>query len=140
MNREDLIDKLSEMIREAMSPDCAVREPVELVLIQGYTEAQWQEIIDGKYLCEFSGSGNEAIGHLEELKGDLFPFQQYNGSDWSNCRPAPLKGVLRPIFVEPVGDGAMCHFFDEDGAYLDCTNWGKSAYHQGVRATSYIEV
>lgn len=117
--------------------------------IQGYTAEQWQEIIDGGYLCEFSvgDSYQQSFyaclesAHLDTKTSqrNVYFMSEVNGNDYFYCRPAQIKGVMRPIFVEPVDD-PYCHFFlGEDR--IQYGYWGevaKTASRHG--ATKYIEV
>jgi hypothetical protein len=62
--------------------------------IQGYTREEWQEIIDGGYLCEFRTLGKDRNWNLPVMPlGDLrdniaFPFESAKGDEYSHCRPA----------------------------------------------------
>ena len=129
---------------------CASTQPPQgEPLIQGYTAEQWQEIIDGGYLCEFSSrpdfTGNcRVFGTLRDINANFA--KDHGCQRWSYYRPAQLKGVMRPIFVEPSSNGTMCVFFDNDGFPL---NQKRSRYAFGVylrgdhgldRATKYIEL
>lgn len=119
-------------------------------LIQGYTAEQWQEIIDGGYLCEFSFSTDfdrvyssllSDHGHDEHEGTHYFHPVNDKTNDFQYCRPAQIKGVMRPIFVEPVGgDAAACQFFNEYGTAL---NHGIASMYGGSMdngATRYIEL
>jgi hypothetical protein len=123
-------------------------------LIQGYTAEQWQEIIDGGYLCEVSQFKDFASFHMsaiEELRKHtthnfVIPRLINSANCYSRCRPAQIKGVLRPIWVEPVDDGRMCAFFDKGGYPLN-NRMSRSSY--GIYkmggpdfndATSYMEI
>lgn len=88
-------------------------------LIQGYTAEQWQEIIDGGYLCEFSMNGNftrcPVYCTLQEFDsgGGSASFLPHPAKGiFAYCRPAQLKGVIRPIWVKPTSQHATCIFFD----------------------------
>lgn len=121
--------------------------------IQGYTAEQWQEIIDGGYLCEFSfdeNFGDTLVSTLESHDEPNGRFFEKDRGSWTMCRPAQIKGVMRPIFVEPVEPSVSCTFFSVDGLPispdgLDMTNcgfifnhWVDKAKENG--ATKYIEV
>lgn len=105
-------------------------------LIQGYTAEQWQEIIAGKYLCEFSDDKNynkhnsyyDVLDGLRDKRGfhtgmieerNLFVSKRHLILDFKYCRPSQLKGILRPIFVEPVDKESECCFIFDDSS---CTN------------------
>jgi hypothetical protein len=123
--------------------------PKESALIQGYTKEQWQEIIDGEYLCEFSN--NTAFTFCE---GEIGKLQSFTGGSPSDgfvrvgtyiskqyCRPSQHKGVMRPIFIEPMDKDATCHFFTKDGNYCGRGSWrdcGECA--QRVPFAKYIEL
>jgi hypothetical protein len=111
-------------------------------LIQGYTAEQWQEIIDGRYLCEFAPDDAflpeqtdiailKEFYHLEE-----HPFTVSNGL-WKYCRPAQIKGVMRPIFVEPEDKSAWCVAFTSGGVPNE---WGAFEHFSKPDSTKYIEV
>ena len=121
-------------------------------LIQGYTAEQWQEIIDGGYLCEFGHDYNwfSETGYLSENVDGIFICNPA-GSDNINlvkypfCRPAQLKGVMRPIFVEPVDKEAFCVFLDGDGRAIisGMARWRlykDGGFHRHEKAAKYIEV
>ena len=92
-------------------------------LIQGYTAEQWQEIINGRYLCEFSMDGNftrcPVYCTLQKFdpEGGSASFLPHPAKGvFAYCRPAQIKGVIRPTWVEPVDPGnAMCVFFYDNG-------------------------
>lgn len=166
LSKEDaqiLVDSLAE---------CGVRttqEPTKQDLIKGYTAEQWQEIIDGGYLCEARDvNGREwvPVTLLEfDDDGTDYDFKiKYSAPDdiddeeshnWlRHCRPAQIKGVRRPIWVEPIDKEAMCVFFcksniplyagpmeDEQSAAGCCfgyRRWAATAIERG--ATSYMEI
>ena len=118
--------------------------------IQGYTSEQWQEIIDGGYLCEFSENGIDFDG---SRVAELAKYRNTNTGLWfypplylgfKFCRPAQLQGVMRPIFVEPGDIDAMCTFFNEDGypLYGGMLPWScldERDSHAVIKATKYIE-
>jgi hypothetical protein len=117
--------------------------------IQGYTAEQWQEIIDGGYLCEFSMvplgiGGHTRIGELcvlHHADGKLWWASKRDSNQWSHCRPAQLKGVMRPIFVEPVDkETAHCMFFNkESSVFNQAWVWWREREEYQL-ATKYIEV
>lgn len=143
-NVMDFCDGIVELVKEEL---CSGSQKWEIItdfaekkepeLIQGYTAEQWQEIIDGGYLCEFEGSGNESIGFLEEIKGGGYPFQQIDGSDWTNCRPAQIKGALSLIWVKPV-DNPYCVFLNEDGHVSGYGEW--RLFHTNKDNAKYMEI
>jgi hypothetical protein len=128
-------------------------EPPKPELIQGYTAEQWQEIIDGGYLCEFTD------GYWEDEYSDLGPlvsvptvngsgvenmFERIKGRRWLHCRPAQIKGAMRPIWVEPVDDSVTCHFFDKTGTHLGTAypweDYSKLKNHVLSCSDKYIEL
>jgi hypothetical protein len=120
-------------------------------LIQGYTAEQWQEIIDGGYLCEFhcelqGDSPPRYYGKLQEMS-DSGLFRMENSRVWFEyCRPAQIKGVMRPIFVEPVDRHNTFVFFDAENAVVGHSNlltspsWHKIIEDCPKKITSYIEL
>jgi hypothetical protein len=153
----DFVDYLVTAVYQHGVERGVIKKPEPPELIQGYAAEQWQEIIDGGYLCEFWGGSctedcqDKPIGILEiasEGEGDYF--QIVGGDLWTYCRPAQIKGVIRPIWVEPVDEKAFCTFFSRnnypvspDGLTLSGTRhsydrWAKEAKENG--ATSYIEL
>ena len=112
-------------------------------LIQGYTAEQWQEIIDGGYLCEFRSSIKEGwfLDTLRNVHEENGVFESGNYSDWPICRPAQLKGVMRPIFVEPVDKDIKCCFFNSHSDILGSLQWcDMRIFSKTELATKYIEV
>jgi hypothetical protein len=110
--------------------------------IQGYTAEQWQEVIDGGYLCEFHSPAIDEshLGLLREIDSrNTFSCTDY--SDWENCRPAQIKGVMRPIWVEPVDKEATCVVMSSGATVLYNGTWhdGWSKSTNG-HATKYIEL
>lgn len=96
-------------------------------LIQGYTAEQWQTIIGGEFLCEFSDvdfsltSGPFIIGRLDEIK----PWKEkrsFTGLSvgFVYCRPLRTKGVRQPWFGgdRPVSERAKVHCSCKDGRTL----------------------
>lgn len=153
----DMLDRIIEVVKEEC---CSGSQRWEVVadfmekkepeLIQGYTAEQWQEIIDGGYLCEFKDSTFDWIKPKMKLKlfmpKERCKFNTENLTNYPFCRPAQIKGVLRPIFVEPVDKSSMCIFFCKDGYPLNEIR-SRAAYsiylHRGSAfkdATKYIEV
>jgi hypothetical protein len=132
----DLLDRRIQNMEESVEPE----------KIQGYTREEWQEIIDGGYLCEVRDSEEEgwyeglvvikSITEIKEFKAE-YGFYRY-------CRPAQTKGVMRPIFVEPVDKKAKCHFFNKADMYLGAAHQWKDytnlSNHCLSAATKYIEV
>lgn len=119
-------------------------------LIQGYTAEQWQEIIDGGYLCEYSQDGEKwyftkaELGSLDLSRGNMFG--RIEIGSFAFCRPAQIKGVLRPIFVEPIDKTSMCAFFSKDGFPLNHKG-SRSSYSRYLNgdidleeATNYMEI
>lgn len=112
-------------------------EPVPK-LIQGYTAKQWTIIIDSGYLCEFNDgyNGYYTIDHLREFGCGLFKTASF--AEFPVCRPARLKGIMRPIFVEPVKRTSLCVFFDANNKVL-----GKQRIRYNdkpKKATNYMEI
>lgn len=98
------------------------RKPKEPELIQGYTAEQWLQIIDGKFLCEFSDRMDDSGWVVGPLTGFDFshpqPFEYYGGSgNWRCCRPLRAKGVKQPWFggEKPVGSDAVVAVYLRDG-------------------------
>lgn len=131
---------------------CASTQPPQgQPLIQGYTAEQWQEIIDGGYSCEFRHIGSEPwrimkLGGIFCQETEDYIFKDISAESWAYCRPAQIKGVMRPIFVEPVDD-PYCVFFDVDGKALH-TGMMRFAFRKEnpgyvgdvAKATKYIEL
>jgi len=84
----------------------------QTTLIQDYTDEQWQTIIDGNFLCEFSDE-NEfetcTIGYLMYM-GDLSHKERFNngGEYFMHCRPLRTKGVRQPWFGGGASDKFLC--------------------------------
>jgi hypothetical protein len=116
---------------------------VEPEKIQGYTAEQWQEIIGGGYLCEFYNTiDNREYIHREAMRtfrnGDVSTtFVSKDGRNWTYCRPAQIKGVMRPIWVEPVDKTVTCHLFSANGVWKGERVWEDIV---STVATSYIEL
>lgn len=105
-------------------------------LIQGYTEEQWQEIIDGGYVVEIGDrDGFDGGLILNLLDKDDLPLI-IDGR--MRCRPAKLKGVIRPIFVGPDDNGVICNFWGELGEWCCSGPWSKIGGKN--RYTKYMEV
>ena len=118
-----------------------MNEPDEPQKIQGYTAEQWQEIIDGGYLCEFAMTASFFEPYLQTLDAvtdKQFCSDKEGGIFALTCRPAQLKGVMRPIFVEPSSVGAYCVFFDEYGHVSGYGNW--ESYWTNKDNTKYIDL
>ena len=115
-------------------------ESVDPQKIQGYTAEQWQEIIDGGYLCQVRDAEIRPWVPSELVSIDGKPKMEFIdncGDGWKFCRPAQLKGAMRPIFVEPVDKEADCVFFAEEGNLFCCK------FNELPRlfcATKYIEL
>lgn len=105
-------------------------------LIQGYTSEQWQTIIDGKFLCEFSSDKNNWYGistltHFALRKESDSIFTPKDGVTWRYCRPLRTKGVRQPWFGGecPVNENAYVYAkydsdLDSTGRAIDI-NWRK---------------
>lgn len=130
----------------------SIQPPQGEPLIQGYTAEQWQEIVGGGYLCEVGDRDDDLwlpALLIKIAKDNLFVTRAGNHEEtlWVNCRPAQIKGVMRPIFVEPVGGGTGKRgvFFDEHnqpvesmGKDVDSDIWAADMI--AVGATKYLEV
>lgn len=139
----DLLSRRIENMEESATP------PQGEPLIQGYTAEQWQEIISGGYLCEFSDDDN-----FNEERGGIVKISEIyatgcistkNRVDHRFCRPAQIKGVMRPIFVEPENKDVYVVMFDHDDSVLN--NGHRVRYSSlndlpniKAKATKYIEV
>ena len=70
--------------------------------IQGYTHDEWEQIRAGGYICEFweDGMSFKVMHQLKEIVTDSSGrfLSMESESYWRNCRPAQIKGVLRPWF------------------------------------------
>lgn len=119
--------------------------------IQGYTAEQWQEIIDGGYLCEFANNSkfdhnclNDGYtahyGFLDEIADEYHKFHDINKNYRVFCRPAQIKRVMRPIFVSPESRESVCHFL-RDGEVIESGQWPLASI-EAIKygATEYIEV
>ena len=157
-NVMEFCDGIVELVKEEL---CSGSQRWEVVadfmkekepeLIQDYTAEQWQEIKDGEYLCEFTYSndvdGMPRFGLLNKFEDDPSAtedvFQDDAGEWHDKCRPAQIKGVLRPIWVEPGDAGVMCAFF-KDGYPLNnrMSRASYAIYQIGdfPDATSYMEI
>lgn len=94
-------------------------KPEEPELIQGFTMEQWQTIIEGEYLCEFS----QDIKAQSWVKNQLTEVREITTHNFVTnvvtsgancykfCRPTQIKGAMRPIFSTPEGN-PWCHFYD----------------------------
>jgi hypothetical protein len=153
MNREPgAVIRLKGIFKDPKCADCGRSLEKEWLrmftskptLIQGYTAEQWQEIIDGGYFCEFGIFGDTCssrFGILKKIDGSRYVDER--GIAWINCRPAQIKGVMRPIWVEPVDKMAKCNFFGEDGRFKFFSMWDLRravGEHNLSIATSYIEL
>jgi len=131
----DLVESIIEAVKEELCSGELKWEHHEPELIQGYTAEQWQVIIDGGYLCEFSDRLKFQASWFNVLASrDGDSFEDCDGDVMSHCRPAQIKGVLRPIWIEPVGD-PHCHFFSED-IHVGRRPWSRIP----TRADSYMEI
>jgi hypothetical protein len=131
------VEQACENIRKNME---AIRryDFSEPELIQGYTAEQWQEIIDGGYLCEFTSDDyrHAKISKLKECDG---VFCDVSSTYWHSCRPAQIKGVMRPIWVEPESTSSDCVFFDGDNRIVREGKWYEAEIPRSV-STKYIEL
>ena len=109
---------------------------------------QWQEIIDGGYLVEVSQNDSYySVGELARFKPgeEEKPFIQKLGAPYKYCRPAQLKGVMRPIFVEPLDKDVYTVMFDRDNTAVHDGNLIRYSFLNALpnikrKATKYIEV
>lgn len=73
----------------------------KLALIEGHTADQWQAIIEGGFLCQFSGttdfSNSGAAALMRFDPSDEAPFW-VGQIGWRYCRPLRLKGHRQPWF------------------------------------------
>ena len=138
-NKFVLVDKLG---RGARCIGCGKEVPFptpDPELIQGFTAKQWQEIIDGGYVVEFpDGNGYWCQCRLKEIDSANSLFVCIHDYEYKDCRPANIKGVMRPIFVEPVDRDAACHFYDQKGRAI--AKHRIRCQSKPSRATKYIEV
>ncbi len=156
MTAHGLIDSIIEAVKEEIQ-SCPFPEPCTNAApaekIQGYTAEQWHEIIDGGYLCEFTDGdwedGYSDMGPLvaidyKQFRETPFMFERIIGRRWVHCRPAQLKGILRPIWVEPESEDVRCVFFHgNDSLHAGTYQWKYRRTHcpEPTRnATSYIEL
>lgn len=112
-------------------------------LICGYTKEQWDHIIDGGFICEFSDwpdfRGGGRLGLLGQIRNsETALIFRINGkiAFWKYCRPAQIKGVMKPWFGgECPVDGAsrvMVRYngggvsFSSGGCYDWCHNYESS--------------
>jgi hypothetical protein len=159
---DELFDALTRFINDQISNSLFIKKTdIEAIadrigmptdsqpdLIQGYTAEQWQEIIDGGYLCEFRNSTEDGwfIDTLRTVHHEHKMFESGNYSDWKYCRPAQIKGVMRPIWVEPVDENGRFIFFDENGDYTGKSNDFTNPSWEEIRPdlvssiTKYIEL
>ena len=117
--------------------------------IQGYTAEQWQEIIDGGYLCEVADDEGEWYEGMIKVVG-LNEGGGVHGKQghYELCRPAQIKGVMRPIFVEPEDRNSRFVFFSKPGHLkgssndFSCPSWDEvvMSIPHGSDITKYIEV
>lgn len=114
-------------------------------LIQGYTAEQWQVIIDGKFLCEFSdieGFGDNPL--IQTLK-EIDPFRSRSCLTWNFCRPLRIKGVRQPWFggERPVALGAKVVVTSRAGVVECCqaddVGWQHKPDHQ-LDIVEFIEL
>lgn len=72
--------------------------PQEYVL----TDADWQRVIDEKWLCEFDGEFGSYIDTLVKFRlgglRDFFAGKQHSGCYAAHCRPLNRPGVMQPYF------------------------------------------
>lgn len=149
----DMLDRIIEVVKEEC---CSGSQRWEVVadfmekkepeLIQGYTAEQWQEIIDGGYLCEFSDRDDVwwpgFLKVIPEINNCFMSSSKLkdNTTGFYHCRPAQIKGVLRPIWVEPVDDVVWYSFFG-DNSHLGDERWcvrNKTGHFPS--ATRYMEI
>lgn len=113
-------------------------------LIQGYTAEQWQTIIDGKFLCEFSDREDftdRIIHELDSIGDHVF---RSNECGWTYCRPLRTKGVRQPWFGGecPVNGHALVSYTLRDGhkeqAEARMLLWGNTGAPWNV--TEFIEL
>lgn len=114
-------------------------------LIQGYTAEQWQAIIDGKFLCEFS----DADWHIENNYADRIvqvltgiTDGKFTGNDyhWPYCRPLRIKGVRQPWFGGefPVDPSARVSYVLRDG-YKDQIEAGRIRWEHKAVMSDIVE-
>ena len=150
VSAESVFNLFIEAVKEEIIPkDQTYQEffGLEEDKIQGYTAEQWQEIIDGGYLCEFGEGGNISYAPLIKIRESDWVFYGIAGIGIFShaCRPAQIKGVMRPIFVEPVGKDAYVIMFDHEDSALHSGNRVRYSSLDDLpnikaRATKYIEV
>lgn len=142
--------ELDEYLPTALNANAVMGKITELKsgkppLIQGYTAEQWQAIIDGKFLCEFSDDGGNEdhsvrISVLRELCPERFPFYSGFGSKWKYCRPLRIKGVRQPWFGGecPVDPNARVSYVLRDG-YKDQTEAGRIRWEHKAVMSGIVE-
>jgi len=72
-------------------------------LYSGLTLEQWEVVIDGEFLCEFSQNGH---GEPRFVSGEPLenvcsvserPYRSASGVKWLHCRPLRKVGVIQPM-------------------------------------------
>ncbi len=87
------------------------------------TDADWQRVIDEKWLCVFTDryrSDTNRIGELESKSKDYY--KRRNGAVYENCQPLNKPGVMQPYFGQgcPVPASTKVHVMFRRGNSVLC--------------------
>jgi len=138
-------DEIKTLTLDCEACRAAKREITTETTTKGYTDEQWDLIASGQFLCVFSDIAKPTnLGTIRSIYREGPEDDSYyadNGNHYRHCRPAKIKGCMRPWFVKPVNDEVECLFFGYDNRPL---NHGVSVRYDcdtvKCRAKSYIEL